>query len=351
MSQSADGNETTPQFSGISSAGEASACDPVLYEQMVRPWDLCHTPREHGKFGYRMRYLRMPGITLYRETFDLRCGIQGLSPVDTFVFSVPARVDSSSTYWGSSLNTSGMPAMLSGGLDIKLERGHDHLVILIDSSLMRSNLPEEMVASLEVAAAAHRLPASRENIRYLESWFDCLIDRAIQMPEMLHHPAVSQSVEEDIFRQLANAVSTSLEPTSRPACSLRRKGLDRALEYLREADVENQSIPEISRIAGVSQRTLEYAFRDAFGLTPLGFLKLRRMHRARRDLLLTCPETATVMAVACRHGFYHPTRFAKNYRQLFGEQPSITLKRSTRFERQKFSPLLEKLPGKVTGLT
>ena len=341
MSQSADANETTSPFSGISSAGEASACDPVLHEQMVRPWDLCHNPREHGKFGYRMRYLRMPGITFYREAFDLRCDLQGLSPVDTFAFSVPATVDSSSTYWGSSLNTPGMPAMLSGGLDVKLERGHEQLVILIDSSLMRSNLPEEMVASLEVAAAAHRLPASREDIRYLENWFDRLIDRAIQMPEMLHHPAVLQSVEEDIFRQLANTVSISLEPPSRPLCSLRRKGLDRALEYLREADVENQSIPEISRAAGVSQRTLEYAFRDSFGLTPLGFLKLRRMHRARRDLLLTNPGTATVMTIACRHGFYHPTRFSKNYRQLFGEQPSATLKRSTQFEGQGLSPFLE----------
>ena len=347
VSQSADANETTPQFSGVSSAGETSACDPVLHEQMVRPWDLCHTPIERGKFGYSMRYVKMPGITVYREAFDLCCGLQGLSPVDTFALSVPARVDSSSTYWGSLLSARGMPAMLSGGLDVQLERGHEQLVILINSSLMRSSLPQETVASLEDAASGHCLPASADDIRYLENWFNRLIDKAIQTPEMLRHPSVLRSIQEDVFRQLTNAVSITFKPPPRPPGSLRRKGLDRALEYLREADMANDSIPEISRIAGVSQRTLEYAFRDAFGLTPLGFLKLRSMHRARRELLLTNPETATVMTIACRHGFYHPTRFAKKYRQLFGEQPSVTLKRSTRFESQKLSPFLEELPGNV----
>ena len=344
MTQSAKVQENPSAFSGISGVGEVSASDPVLHEQMVRPWDLCHMPREPGEFGYRMRYLRIPGITLYRETFDLHCCLQGLSPVDTFAFSVPSRVDSSSTYWGSSLHTCGMPAMLSGALDVKLERGHEQLVILIDATLMRSHLPEEMVSSLEVAAAAHLLPAGREDIRYLESWFDGLIDRAIQLPEMLHQPAVLQSVAEDIFQHLAGAVAISIEPPSRPSSSLRRKGLDRALEYLREADLENQSIPEISRAAGVSQRTLEYAFRAAFGLTPLGFLKLRRMHGARRDLLCANPKQATVMKIAYRHGFYHPARFAKNYRQLFGELPSVTLERWSQSQGRELFPLLGGLP-------
>jgi AraC family ethanolamine operon transcriptional activator len=340
MTQSAKIQGNPSAFPGTSGVGKASACDPVLHEQMVRPWDLCHMPREPGEFGYRMRYLRIPGITLYRETFDLHCCLQGLSPVDTFAFSLPTRVDSSSTYWGSSLYTPGMPAMLSGALDVKLERGHEQLVVLIDASLMRSHLPEEMVKSLEVAAATHLLPAGREDIRYLENWFDGLIDRAIQLPEMLHHPAVLQSIIEDIFQHLTAAVSISMDPPSRPSRSLRRKGLERALEYLRQTGLENPSIPEISRAAGVSQRTLEYAFRAAFGLTPLGFLKIRRMHGARRDLLFTNSEQATVMAIACRHGFYHPARFAKDYRQIFGELPSVTLQRSSRSMVKELSPLL-----------
>jgi transcriptional regulator GlxA family with amidase domain len=230
--------------------------------------------------------------------------------------------------------------MLPGGLDVVFEHGHEQLVILIDLSLVHSQLPAEVVEGLELAAAGHRLPANQEDVRYLGSWLSGLIDSANQTPEMLHSPSALRSIAEDVMRHLVSAVSLSFQPPSRPTYSARKKGLDRALEYLRHADLENQSIPEVSKAAGVSQRTLEYAFRGVFGLTPLAFLRLRRMHAARRDLLCESPEKVTVMAIAYRHGFYHPARFAKNYRQLFGEQPSATLTRSCQSKDQNLSPLL-----------
>ena len=340
MARSANTHEMLPASLGHAMAGEVSACDPVSHEQMVRPWDLCHRPMERGEFGYHMRYLKIPGITLYREVFDLRCVLQGLSPVGTFAFAVPLGGAAPSAYWGSPLDASGMPAMLPGGLDVVLEHGHKQLVILIDLSLMHSHVPADVVEGLELAAIGHRLPASQEDVRYLGNCFSGLIDSANQTPAMLHYPSALRSIAEDVLRHLVSAVNLSLQPPSRSPYSTRKKGLDRALEYLRHADFANQSIPEISKAAGVSQRTLEYAFRDVFGLTPLGFLRLRRMHAARRDLLCEGPEHVTVMAIAYRHGFYHPARFANNYRQLFGEQPSATLKRSRRSDDQNLSPLL-----------
>jgi AraC-like DNA-binding protein len=320
--------------------GQASACDPVFHEQMVRPWDLCHTPVEGGEFRYRMRYLKLPGMTLYREVFDLRCRLQGASPVDTFAFSVPLSSSARSTYWGSTLDASGMPAMLPGGLDVALEPAHEQLVVLIDLSFMRSNLPADVMKGLELAAAEHVLRANREDLSSLRGWFSGLMDTASQTPGMLQHAAVLRSVAEDALRLLERTVSLSLRTLPRPPYSLRQKGLRRALEYLRHANLENQSIPEVSRAAGVSQRTLEYAFRDVFGLTPLQFLKLRRLHATRRDLLCASPQDATVMAIAYRHGLCHPSRFARNYRRLFGEQPSVTLARSSRSDGRDLSPLL-----------
>ncbi len=340
MAQSSNTHQRLPAPSRDAMAGRASACDPVLHEQMVRPWDLCHTPMEPGEFRYRMRYLKIPGMTMYREVFDLRCRLQGASPVDTFAFSVPLSSSAGSTYWGSRLDVSGMPAMFSGGLDVALEPAHEQIVVLIDLSLMHSHLPADVMRGIELAAAEHVLRANREGLSSLRSWFSGLIETANHTPGILQHAAVLRSVAEDALQLLERTVSLSLRPPSRPPYSLRQKGLRRALEYLRQPSLENKSIPEISRAAGVSQRTLEYAFRDAFGLTPLEFLKLRQLHATRRDLLCASPQQATVMAIACRHGFYHPSRFASNYRRLFGEQPSVTLARSSRSEGRDLSPLL-----------
>ncbi len=76
MAESVNAREMLPPSLGHGVAGEASACDPVFHEQMVRPWDLCHRPMARGEFGYRMRYLKIPGITVYREVYDLRWALQ-----------------------------------------------------------------------------------------------------------------------------------------------------------------------------------------------------------------------------------------------------------------------------------
>jgi AraC-like DNA-binding protein len=75
-------------------------------------------------------------------------------------------------------------------------------------------------------------------------------------------------------------------------------------------------------------RTLEYAFRETFDLTPLAFVRRRRLQAARRDLWRADPTRTTVTRVALRHGFHHPSRFAAYYRRSFGESPSATLSRA-----------------------
>jgi AraC-like DNA-binding protein len=58
------------------------------------------------------------------------------------------------------------------------------------------------------------------------------------------------------------------------------------------------------------------------------YLRRLRLHEARAELAShsASPNTITVTAVAGRWGFLHLSRFAEQYRQLFGESPSETLK-------------------------
>ena len=164
---------------------------------------------------------------------------------------------------------------------------------------------------------------------------------ACQAPEMLNHASVRESILEDILQKLTTAVCPSIDSPSRPPPIIREKGFHRALGHIRQSDPLNLTIPEVCKAACVSQRTLQYAFIDALGMTLRDFLLQQRMHAARRYLMFTSPAHATVMDIAYRHGFYHLSRFAKSYRQLFGEQPSVTLKRSSWSDGQELSPLLE----------
>jgi AraC family ethanolamine operon transcriptional activator len=79
----------------------------------------------------------------------------------------------------------------------------------------------------------------------------------------------------------------------------------------------------------VSQRTLEYGFREELGVGPLRFLRLLRLHMARRELARSQAASTTVADVADHFGILHHSRFAAEYANLFGEMPSQTLARPT----------------------
>jgi len=128
---------------------------------------------------------------------------------------------------------------------------------------------------------------------------------------------------------LAVAATAEVIPGTDPSLHARRRTLHivrRAQAYL-DAQLGQGLIPtvvEMYTAAGVSERTLQCAFRDQLGLSPSAYLRLRRLNGVRAELLTPTPDT-TVTSVATHWGFLHLGRFARAYRALFGETPSETL--------------------------
>jgi AraC family ethanolamine operon transcriptional activator len=100
----------------------------------------------------------------------------------------------------------------------------------------------------------------------------------------------------------------------------------RALDYLRHHRELQVSVPELRGAADISERSLQYAFREAFDMTPQAFIKRRRLHFARQQLQTADSVEANVSRIATGLGFYELGRFASDYRQVFGQLPSETLR-------------------------
>jgi AraC-like DNA-binding protein len=78
----------------------------------------------------------------------------------------------------------------------------------------------------------------------------------------------------------------------------------------------------------VSERTLEYAFKEVMGLTPLNYLIRLRLHWVHQALLAASHGSSTVSAEALRWGFWHFGEFTRAYKKCFGVLPSETLLRA-----------------------
>jgi len=86
-------------------------------------------------------------------------------------------------------------------------------------------------------------------------------------------------------------------------------------------------LTDLCTAIGVSERNLEYAFKEILSMSPLAFLRRARLHRVHQALRAESRRTTTVSAVALRWGFWHFGDFSKAYRNCFGESPSDTLRR------------------------
>ena len=63
-------------------------------------------------------------------------------------------------------------------------------------------------------------------------------------------------------------------------------------------------------------------------MTPKSYLAGQRLFGVHRELWRSAPSKALVSNVAENWGYWHMGQFAADYRKLFGELPSSTLKRS-----------------------
>ncbi|WP_158261987.1 helix-turn-helix transcriptional regulator [Labedella gwakjiensis] len=100
----------------------------------------------------------------------------------------------------------------------------------------------------------------------------------------------------------------------------------RATAYIDDHIREHVSLPDIADAARLSARGVQYAFRRHLGMTPLAYLRDRRLDAARIDLIASDPAVVSVGDVARTWGFAHLSRFAQAYRDRFGEYPSATIR-------------------------
>jgi transcriptional regulator GlxA family with amidase domain len=117
----------------------------------------------------------------------------------------------------------------------------------------------------------------------------------------------------------------------------RQQAVELALSHMRAHIDTPIRLSRLSRIVGLSERSLRNAFYAVRGMSPTRCMLTERLMRVRRALLASNTQSITVTSVASEHGFYELGRFAGIYKKAFGEAPSTTLRQRTASGRN-YSP-------------
>jgi AraC-like DNA-binding protein len=99
-----------------------------------------------------------------------------------------------------------------------------------------------------------------------------------------------------------------------------------AEEYFLAAGGEPVALADLCKASGVGKTRLYAAFAEMCGEPPLSYFRKRQLTQARCILLNSDAKSGAVKRAAMSSGLTELGRFSVEYRELFGETPSATLR-------------------------
>jgi AraC-like DNA-binding protein len=204
-----------------------------------------------------------------------------------------------------------------------------------DFSSATISLPTEELAAACVAIVGREFPdtSTRQFIRPNPGLMERLLalhemvgQMAKTTPDLFAAAEVVRALEQQLVYTLVKCLTEGTVSTTTTG-TLRHDLIVARFEEFLEANPNTPLyLTEVCAAIGTAERTLRIACEEHVGMGPIRYLHLRRMHLVRRALLRADSST-TVTRIATDHGFWELGRFSVAYRQLFGEVPSVTLKR------------------------
>lgn len=126
-----------------------------------------------------------------------------------------------------------------------------------------------------------------------------------------------------VLALLPNSATDALQ--GRPKAGAVPYYVKRARDYIHAHADTAITLETLARHAGCGYRSLQTAFNDAFGMSPIAYVKYVRLTLAHDDLR-RADNGVSVRDVAARWGFTHMGWFSKCYVEQFGVLPSQTLR-------------------------
>jgi AraC-like DNA-binding protein len=165
-------------------------------------------------------------------------------------------------------------------------------------------------------------PAAARQLRHLHR-------AAIRMAEARAAALTDREAAHGLEQQLIHALIECLSVTSaeiETSAARRHRGILARFEDLLVTE-PSLRMAEMCAALGASDRLLRECCNKQLGMDPSSYRRRRRMQQLYRALRNSNPDIASVSAIAGRYGFHDLGRLAASYRALYGELPSVTLRR------------------------
>jgi len=287
-------------------------------------WDIRHRPTDTGAFHGRLMLGRVGGIRVDLETWSTPLEIVGSAPRNGLSLSLPLGESASYVSRGCEVKQNQID-VFAAGTEVFAQTSPGSA--LISCTLPLDALGWQSSSGLETLKRANDSPhavlsCQPEAVTELRQWLMNLLKWSGREDITIEGERSLLADTLLLAERLLSDISDENGSNPLPASRLARLARDYMIDRLDQPP----SIREICLALSTSERSLHSAFKRTYGVSPKRFLKARRLLAAREALKSPNVE-GCINEVAFDLGFWDLGRFARDYRIMFEEYPSETLRR------------------------
>jgi AraC family ethanolamine operon transcriptional activator len=296
----------------------------------MQHWNLDYRQLEAGLFSSELIMFGNNTTIIGREKLGRRLRQTGASPTGLITFGLLVSPNTHIHWRGYDVSGNMMCIFPQGGeLDSITHDDFDVFPISISEEALNHTC--ELLELPSITTLINKIEVFRCNphkLSELRSWLLSICYELVSGTPEIRNISYLEQIGQGLASRLVRILTEYHQPVSTKPLRKRDKALLVVEKYIAESGSEHISIPKLCSVANVSERTLEYAFRERYNLSPKKYTLLHRMNNVRKQLRKATQNKHTVSEIARQHGFWHMGQFSAYYKKMFIELPSETLKAS-----------------------
>lgn len=285
-----------------------------------------YTQLQSGVLHSNYNEVNLGTVQIFRETLTAGTRIEAAPASTLLPYAVILPGSGNARFCGRVSPKNAIMQATGGEWDICFEDRLDYVCAAFDrealicsiEQLTGNEIPVNWLSSKACSTSSTQLQRYARGI-------STILQRVFLHPNLLSTPSAERMLSSEISMLAINALKfTTLDKQSVKPQPKRIRGVQRVIDYLTVHSRQLPTIADLCKIAGLSERSLEYGFQEYLGVTPVRYLRIVRLNGVKRDLMSSYSDNVKIVDIALKWGFVELGRFAGEYRQLFGELPSET---------------------------
>lgn len=303
--------------------------DFEMIREAEKGWDQRYDLLGSGGFEGKITVLQIGDLQLSDVYWGSRIKYRGISPPDSIAVGLPIMQSGTGKWLGLETSTNDLLVQRPGVPGEFISPGRWRTLVLSVASgcflEKYSVLTGQCVAPDELPHGMLTLAASEASILRQDAvkLFNLLTFRDGVAEDNLRR--LAQNLEAQLVLSIARVASSDW---SSPDNSAADRIVKKVEDYVASIKHRPISIIELCQVCEISERTLHMAFQRKLGITPASYIRTQRLNQVYKTLRIADPTWGKIKDAALENGFSHLGHFTTQYKKLFGELPSATLRRT-----------------------